>query len=59
MKATRSRNDAASRFDEKRLHYFHRMYHAGRGFLSATTEIMAVHVDLDERKVVPGRPYSG
>jgi len=40
-------------FDEKRLHYFHRMYHAEKGFLSATTEIMTVHVDLDARKVVP------
>ena len=39
--------------DEKRLHYFHRMYHAGEGFLSATNEIMTVHVDLGIRKVVP------
>ena len=39
--------------DEKRLHYFHRMYHAEKGFLSATNEIMTVHVDLDARKVVP------
>ena len=38
--------------DEKRLHYFHRMYHAEKGFLSATTEIMTVHVDLGARKVV-------
>ena len=40
-------------FDEKRLHYFHRMYHAEKGFLSATTEIMTVHVDLGARRVVP------
>lgn len=40
-------------FDEKRMHYLHRMYHAEEGFLSATTECMAVHVDLGERKVVP------
>ena len=40
-------------FDEKRLQYFHRMYHAEKGFLSATTEIMTVHVDLEARKVVP------
>lgn len=39
--------------DEKRLHYFHRMYHAEKGFLSATNEIMTVHVDLGARKVVP------
>ena len=40
-------------WDEKRLHYFHRMYHAAKSFLSATNEIMTVHVDLGERKVVP------
>ena len=39
--------------DEKRLHYFHRMYHAEKGFLSATTEVMTVNVDLGVRKVVP------
>jgi len=42
--------------DEKRLHYFHQMYHAEKGFLSATTEIMTVHVDLSARKVVPMTP---
>lgn len=36
-------------FDSKRIHYFHRLYHAARGFLSATTELMVIHVDLDER----------
>ncbi len=40
-------------FDEKRMHYFHRMYHAEKGFLAATTELMGVHVDLSERRVVP------
>ena len=40
-------------YDEKRLHYFHRMYHVEKGFLSATTEVMTVHVDLGPRKVVP------
>lgn len=40
-------------YDAKRLHYFHRMYHAEKGFLSATNEIMTVHVDLGARKVVP------
>ena len=37
-------------YDEKRLHYFHRMYHAEKGFLSATTEVMTVHVDLGSEK---------
>lgn len=36
-------------FDSKRIHYFHRLYHAKRGFLSATTELIAIHVDLTER----------
>jgi acyl-CoA thioester hydrolase len=40
-------------FDEKRIHYFHRMYHAEEGFLAATTELMSVHVDLGARRVVP------
>ena len=40
-------------FDEKRVHYFHWMYHADEGFLSATIELMAVHVDLAGRRVVP------
>jgi acyl-CoA thioester hydrolase len=36
-------------FDNKRLHYFHYLYHAGKGFLSATTELMLIHVNLAER----------
>ncbi len=40
-------------FDEKRLHYFHRMYREADGALAATTELMAVHVDLGVRKVRP------
>ncbi len=40
-------------FDEKRVHYFHRMYHAEEGYLAATTELLSVHVDLAARRVVP------
>lgn len=40
-------------YDEKRIHYFHRMYNAGNGHLAATTELLAVHVDLAVRRVVP------
>lgn len=40
-------------FDDKRLHYFHRMYREEDGVLAATTELMAVHVDLGARKVRP------
>lgn len=37
-------------FDEKRLHYFHRMFDADGGALAATTELMALHVDLAKRR---------
>jgi acyl-CoA thioester hydrolase len=40
-------------FDSKRIHYFHRLYHADRDFLSATTELMVIHVDLAERHSAP------
>ncbi len=39
--------------DDKRLHYFHRMYHAERGTLSACVEIASVNVDLVARKARP------
>jgi len=32
--------------DRKRLHFFHRMVHATAGYLAATTELLALHVDL-------------
>ena len=41
--------------DEKRLHYFHRMFHAEKGYLAATNEIMAVHISLETRRVAPMR----
>jgi acyl-CoA thioester hydrolase len=37
----------------KKLHLFHRMYHAGEDFLAATNEILAIHVDLGERRARP------
>jgi len=40
-------------YDEKKLHYFHTMYHATEGYQMATQEQLAVHVDLSIRKVVP------
>lgn len=39
--------------DEKRIHYFHEMFDAASGALSSTTELMAVHVDLNVRRVAP------
>ncbi len=41
--------------DEKRLHYFHCMYHAEKGYLAATNEIMTVHISLATRRVAPMR----
>ena len=40
-------------YDEKRIHYLHRMYHEVEGFLSATVEWMTLHIDLNLRKVAP------
>ena len=37
-------------FDEKRLHFFEHMYHAENGYLAATSEQMAIHVDMKTRK---------
>jgi len=39
--------------DEKRLHLFHQMYHAEEGYLSATNELMILHVDFTTRRVSP------
>jgi acyl-CoA thioester hydrolase len=40
-------------FDAKRLHYFEQLHHAEEGWLSATSENMALHVDMAARKTVP------
>lgn len=40
-------------FDEKRIHQFQRMYHAGEKYLAATAEWMNLHVNLNTRKVSP------
>jgi len=42
--------------DAKRLHYIEQMHHAVEGWLSATSENMALHVDLQSRKVAAFRP---
>ncbi len=39
--------------DQKRLHYFLRMYHAAGGYLAATREQLSVHVDLAARRSAP------
>jgi acyl-CoA thioester hydrolase len=36
--------------DDKRIHFFHRMYHAREGYLAATSELLGLHVDLSRRR---------
>lgn len=38
-------------FDAKRLHFFEHMYHADQGYLAATSEQLALHVDMETRRV--------
>ena len=40
-------------YDDKRIHYFHVMSHAEKGYQMATLEQLALHVDLQKRKVEP------
>ena len=39
--------------DEKRLHTFEELRHAGEGWLSATSENMTIHIDMTARKTAP------
>jgi len=39
--------------DQKRLHFFHSMYHTESGDLLATTEQMLLHVDMNQAKAAP------
>jgi acyl-CoA thioester hydrolase len=39
-------------YDAKRLHYFEELHHAEGGWLSATSENMALHVDMAARKTI-------
>jgi acyl-CoA thioester hydrolase len=42
--------------DDKRLHSFEELRHAGEGWISATSEGMSVHIDMARRKVAPFPP---
>src|SRR5580692_3013822 len=42
--------------DEKRLHTFEELRHAGEGWLSATSENMTMHIDMGQRKTAPFPP---
>jgi len=39
--------------DEKRIHFWHEMYHATEGYLAATNELLSLHIDLSSRRVGP------
>ncbi len=40
-------------YDEKRIHYFHRMWHVAKSIQMATLEQLSLHVDLTARRVEP------
>ena len=40
-------------YDEKRLHYFEQLFHAESGWIAATSENLALHVDMDKRRTAP------
>jgi acyl-CoA thioester hydrolase len=40
-------------FDRKRVHFFQTLMHAREGYVSATSEQMAIHVDLGTRRSAP------
>jgi acyl-CoA thioester hydrolase len=42
--------------DEKRLHTFEELRHASEGWISATSENMTIHVDMNSRKTAPFPP---
>ncbi|MBZ0216015.1 MAG: thioesterase family protein [Fimbriimonadaceae bacterium] len=43
-------------FDEKRIHCFQELYHDTENFLSATSETMALHIDMTEKRSSPFPP---
>ena len=40
-------------FDKKRVHYFEQLFHAEHGWVSATSENMSLHVDMNSKKTAP------
>jgi acyl-CoA thioester hydrolase len=40
-------------FDAKRLHFFEQLYHCEQGYLAATSEQIAMHVDMASRRSAP------
>ena len=42
--------------DQKRLHFFHAMYHAAEGWRAATNELMMAHIDYQTRRSATWHP---
>src|SRR3546814_2037050 len=40
-------------FDAKRIHYIHHMYHAEKGYLASTNELISIHIDMRIRRSAP------
>src|SRR5207253_4742235 len=43
-------------YDAKRMHFFEQLFHASEGWVSATSENMALHVDLAAKKTASFPP---
>jgi acyl-CoA thioester hydrolase len=43
-------------FDAKRMHYFEQLFHATEGWVSATSENMSLHVDMQSKKTAAFPP---
>jgi acyl-CoA thioester hydrolase len=43
-------------YDLKRLHYFEQLFHASEGWMAATLEAIALHVDIDSKKTAQAPP---
>ncbi len=37
-------------YDHKRLHFYHCLYHAEKGYLAATNENLGMYIDMDTRR---------
>mgnify|MGYP001311416588 FL=1 len=40
-------------YDLKRLHFFEQLYHREQGFLSATSEQIGMHINMQSRRSAP------
>ena len=40
-------------YDSKRMHFFEQLFHAEEGWVSATSENMSLHVDMDAGRTAP------